>query len=556
VVVLVLDDLDRVDAASLQVLVDVVRWLDRGHVLVCASHTDGGDQTSEWPATGAALLADPKAETLALAGLSREVIRNLLAPTGGGRKSGASADEVFDVTRGNPLFAIEIAQDLRAATPAVEPPVLPSSLEELAGRRIEALPAEVARVLAAASILGDQFAVSVLARVLELDPGRCLDAIGEAAGAGIVSMSAAGRAGFAHQVFRSAVVSRLAPSVRRDLHRRVARALVNLVGASPDDHLGELVHHWSAAAAGGASGEVCAWARRAGDEAMSVLAFGEAERLYLLALEHATGLDVVDRARLQLSAAAAALRCGHLAAARDSCLAAVEVARRPGSQDLLAEAALTLEPLGDATWDGDIHRWCGDALLWPGHDEATRARLLARLTQAAVYLRIEEDADRISSEALRVAERAGDPAMMIEALTARQLATSGPDDVEELEELATRMVAAGAATGRVDAEMWGRLWRIDAHWYAGRLAAIAVETAGLQRCADRGGGPYARWHLLSTRGALAIARAEFDGADRLLGEALRVLEQIRHPAIHGASVMFRLLLGAAIFLPSPVSLPS
>ena len=91
--------------------------------------------------------------------------------------------------------------------------------------------------------------------------------------------------------------------------------------------------------------------------------------------------------------------------------------------------------------------------------------------------------------------------------------------------------------------MWGRLWRIDTYWYRGRLSAIAGETAGLQRCAERAGGPYARWHLLSTRGLLALARAEFDEGERILGEGVELLARIDHPAVHGASVAYGLLLG-------------
>ena len=105
------------------------------------------------------------------------------------------------------------------------------------------------------------------------------------------------------------------------------------------------------------------------------------------------------------------------------------------------------------------------------------------------------------------------------------------------------MIAAGTAWRRPEAEMWGRLWLIDTYWYAGRLAEIAAELPRLQRTTEQVGGPYARWHLLVTRAALALARAEFDDADRLVGEAVDHFERLGHPAAHGASVSFRLLLG-------------
>jgi DNA-binding CsgD family transcriptional regulator len=91
--------------------------------------------------------------------------------------------------------------------------------------------------------------------------------------------------------------------------------------------------------------------------------------------------------------------------------------------------------------------------------------------------------------------------------------------------------------------MWGRLWRIDALWFVGDLATVEAEMTPLASCVGRVGGPYARWHLLVTRAALALARAEFDTAGRLMDEAVELFGRIGHPAVHGASVSFRLSLG-------------
>jgi DNA-binding CsgD family transcriptional regulator len=260
-------------------------------------------------------------------------------------------------------------------------------------------------------------------------------------------------------------------------------------------------------------------------------------------VDHADGLGTLERAGAHLSLAAAAFRAGHLVEARAACAVVTEAVRRTRSTALLAGLALTLEPVGEPTWDGDIHRWCVDALARPGHDHATRVRLLARQAQAAMYLGLQDDADRASAVALEQAERAGDSATLIEALTGRQLVRCGPDDVEELARLADRMVATAMAADRADAEMWGRLWRIDALWYRGSLSEIATETAGLGRCIDQVDGPYGRWHLSVTGAALAGARAEFATADRLMAQAVAVFGQIGHPAARGASTMLRLVLG-------------
>jgi DNA-binding CsgD family transcriptional regulator len=537
-VVLVLDDLDRADESSLEVLLDVVRTLRSGRALVCGAHTDGTDHTSEWPRIRQALLAELTAEALPLTGLTRKQVSILIASVTEDGLPGSA--DIFEVTHGNPLFVRELAREV-SEKPA--PARLPRSLDDLIASRLAELSTSGRRLLDAAAVLGNHVRIPVLARVLDLEPADCLEVIDEAVRAGFLCMSdSAGRTVFAHEVVRSAVTSRLSLSDQANLHRRAARAVEETTSGNLGDHLNELAHHWSLAGAAGASGEACEWARRAADEAMRVLAFGEAERLYLLALENAGALDAVARGRLLLLQAAASAGCGHLPGARESCREALNIAHRVGSPNLLASVALTLEPIGDPTWDGDIYGWCTEALASPT-DNATRVRLLARQTQAAVYCGLGKEALYTSAEAVRQAEDLADPTLTVEALTARQLASSGPDDVDELTQLADRMITIGTSTGRPDVEMWGRLWRIDAHWYTGSLAAIATETARLQRCTDRIGGPYARWHLLVTRAALARARAEFDDAERLGSEAIDLFQRIGHPAAHGASVVFRLLLG-------------
>ena len=348
---------------------------------------------------------------------------------------------------------------------------------------------------------GPRFRLVVMANVLELDPGDCLAAVDRAVRAGVLVIAPdAGEGWFADEAARRVVEGRLALADRAELHRRFAEGLESEPGP---DH-GQIARHLSAAAA--------------------------------------ATLDPVDRARIQIRLAAHAVAAGDLLTARAAARSAVAVARRSGSAALLADAATTLEPVGESSWDGDVHQWCTEALAAPGLDDETRVRLLARQTQAAVYCGRWVEAFAVSEHALRGAEVLGDTSLLIEALTARQLATSGPDDIEELVRLADRMADLGVSTGRADVEMWACLWRIDALWFVGDLTAIEAETTRLVSCVGRT-GPGSRWHLVGARAALALARAEFGRAERLQREAVELLEQIGHPAVHGASVSFRMWLG-------------
>ena len=543
-VVLVVDDADEADGPSLHTLLGLVRFVRSGRILICVLGDDEGRAPDDWHDVRAGLRGEPATESLALGGLAPEEGRGCLEALAGRRLPESILAPAYAATQGNPLHLTELARWLRDRPADAETGPLPGTLDDTVAQRLDRLSGRARTVLRAGAILGTSFRIAEVSRMLHLDAADCLDPIDEAVRAGLLSASAtSGRGSFRHRAIRSIITAGIPLSERVRLHTRAARAVQELAGGGVTEHLGVLTHHWSAAAAGAPSAEARTWARRAGDEAMRVLAFEEAERLYRVALDNAPGPDAAERTELLLATAAAAAGCGHLAEARRACRAAADTGRRLGSPRLLAAAALTLEPLGDATWDGDIYRWCREALAAPEHDEATRIRLLARLTQAAAYCGLHEEADRTSAEVLRRAGASGDPDLTIAALGARQLVRSGPDTIAELEQLAVRMIVAGTASGRPEAEMWGRLWLIDTHWYAGRLAAIAAETARLQRCAERLNSPYASWHVLLTRASLAGARAEFDDAERLYRAAVDLFERIGHPAAHGASVAFRLLLG-------------
>lgn len=361
---------------------------------------------------------------------------------------------------------------------------------------------DLERVLGVVAVAGRPCRLSVVTKTLDVEPGEGLAVVDRAVRAGVLAAAPeTGEVSFVDDRARRAVEDRLTLADRSALHARIARALES----EPDADDGEIARHLSAAVAATFHGD--------------------------------------DRARLQVRLAVAALRGGDLVTARAAARAGVAAARRSGSTQLLADAASSLWPVGDATWDGDVYQWCTEALAAPGIEEETRVRLLARRTQAAAYSGRWDEALATSEDCLRRAEDLGEPDLLVEALTARQLATSGPDDVEELDHLARRMVDLGTSTGRAEVEMWGRLWRIDALWFVGDLGAIAAETSRLASCVGRVGGPYARWHLLVTRAALAEARAEFEVAERLEEEAVALFEGIGHPAAHGAAVSFRLWLG-------------
>ena len=104
-VVLLIDDLYQADSPSLATLVDVMRLLQQGRVLVCLAHDDARDESSPWDIVRLDVLGEPYLEVVKLSGLSRVHSLLDLSAVAGRPVPESLAAEVFETTRGNPLFS-------------------------------------------------------------------------------------------------------------------------------------------------------------------------------------------------------------------------------------------------------------------------------------------------------------------------------------------------------------------------------------------------------------------------------------------------------------------
>ncbi|HTX28059.1 MAG TPA: hypothetical protein VME19_13690 [Streptosporangiaceae bacterium] len=79
------------------------------------------------------------------------------------------------------------------------------------------------------------------------------------------------------------------------------------------------------------------------------------------------------------------------------------------------------EATGVPEWDGEICRFCEQALAGDDIPADLRARVSARYAQALTYRGENDRAEQVSRDALAVADAAGDPVALVDALQARQL---------------------------------------------------------------------------------------------------------------------------------------
>lgn len=539
--VLVVDDLQWADAASLAALTYVVRRLGTEPVLVAASlRTD--DAAEAWQSAGAELLAEHLVTRIDVEGLAPEDSAEVLRSACRVPLSDEDVARGVGLSRGNPFYLTELGKSW-SIDPAGNG--LPGSVLDVVTHRLARLPNATQELLRAASVLGDEVEISVVAHCLGLSAMECLPAVQSALDARLLERATApGVVRFSHELVRTALVERLSVLELVSLHQRAAAAIEELHAEALDRHLGALArHHAAAAVSGGAERDAAvAWAIRAAEAATADAAYEEAAGWFGLALEcGGDGLDVPTWVRATLGRAAADFAAGRLDAARAGCRA---VAARLPKDDAPSwtRLGLALEAIGERAWDRDVRQWCEHALRLADPGElAVRSRLTARCAEALVYEGRWEDAVVLTEEALELAAEVEDPAVVAAALRARQLACLAPELHDERVGLAVRMTQLGVDDGRPDIELWGRLWSIDAAWEDGDLATVAVELSRLGWVVEQLGSPTARWHALVTQAALAQARGEQAEALATGREAFELMAAMGHAAGFGA---FMSLLGA------------
>jgi DNA-binding CsgD family transcriptional regulator len=536
---LVLDDLQWADEASAALLTDVVRQLRGTPILVFATYRDSAASDEVSAGLLQALSADANTERVDLRGLPAAAVGDMLRAAGLAA-SAEQAGEVHSETGGNPFLVRELALMLVQQSGAGS---VPGRVVEATAYRLAQLSGRAREVLQAAAVAGNSFSVGVVARMLGVPVLTLLGPLDEGRVAGF--LAAGDRPGdhrFSHALVASAIITRLSPAEQRRLHAAAADAIEALYEGQVRLHLAEVARHRVEASWPGDRLRAVAACEAAADVAAESLAFEEAVRLYRQALSVGEGeIGEDDRSRLELALAAELHRSGDLPGAQQT---AVQVGRRAEARrdrPWLARTALAMEATGVPDWDGEICRFCEQALAGDDIPDDLRARVSARYAQALVYRGENDRAEQVSRDALALADAAGDPVALVDALRARQLACSAPEGLAERIVLAGRMLEAADRLGSAWVEMWGRLWRIDTLFETGQLRVAQGELADLGSFLERLSGPVGQLHHVECAATLALATGRFTEAARLAREAFKVLNDMGHPAAIGvlAVILFQ-----------------
>ena len=546
---LVLDDLHWADKPSLLLLQFLVRELGQARILIAGTYRDVEvDQRHPLADILAALRREPLHNRIVLQGLAApEVTALVTATTQGDLDSRLMAliDDLHRGTNGNPLFIQETLRHLvetgriynrnglwTTDASRLTDLAVADGVREVIGSRIARLSEACKRILTVAAVAGREFPLHLLEQVVELDEDTVLDAIDEASAAHIVAEvpGSPGRYRFVHALIRETLYQDLSAVRRLRLHRRVGESLEILYGRDPEPYLAELAYHFAEAAPGGDATKALDYAVRAAQSAARLLAYEEAAVYYaraLRVLESHEPVDELRRCELLLRLGEMQGRAGESDAAAETFRQAADLARRLNWPEGLANAALGSGRVTTGAVDTALVALLEEALRGlDERDDALRVRLLARLSAALYPSDAQDRVASLSFEAVEMARRLDDPALLATALNARRLAIWGPDSLAEQLAIATEIVSLAERVGDVGLAARGHESRLICLLEMGDAGAADRELEIQHQLAENLRQPSYRWSVLMLQAMRALFIGRFADAESLAGQALSIGEKV------------------------------
>ena len=534
--VIVLDDLHWADEASLRLLQFLAGHVSDARILVLATYRDIEVNRSH-PLAGVlgTLAREPVCERIALRGFEATETEQLVGVLMGTPPPPALAAAVQEMTDGNPFFIREMVRWLvseGSAAPARQADAsrlgLPQSVRDAIGRRLNRLSAPSNDLLRRAAVLGREFSVQLLAQLAQLPAARAIALLDEARIAGIVDEveSGLGNYAFHHALFRQTLYDELTTLERVHWHRQAGSVLEESCGGDLEPHLDELAHHFFQGAPGGDAVKAVELCVRAAERAFRLLAYEQSAWHYeraLQAFDLTSRRDEADRCQLLLALGEAYTASGARARARAAFERAAEIARRLGRADLLAQSAVGYR---GSTEMGSPPERTTLALLEEAAAQVSdaepgaRARVLSRLVGTPPYANSMETRDRLSREALALAERAGDRVARRDALSARLWACLGPDHIDERLAVATQLLEFADRHDDRYMALLAQEARLGAALLRGDMRAADHALSAYGRIAEELRQPAFLFQVTFWQGSRALARGCLDEAERLFRAAL------------------------------------
>ena len=256
-----IDDLQWADQTSLNFLYYLARNVRRNRVLIIGTYRpeeiipSTGTKLHPLEITINNLAAENLVKIIGLKRLSKEdtyiFISRIL-----GDFDKSLGEKVYAESNGNPLFIIEILKLLLyekaiyndskrwRMRKKAQKIVVPKHAYELIKRRLERLDDEEREILDVASVVGEEFDVTILSLVTEMDELKILKKLNSIYRKHKLIYEANGKYRFEHSIIREVLYNELLDELRRKYHRIIGDVIYELNKDSVEQVKNILAHHY------------------------------------------------------------------------------------------------------------------------------------------------------------------------------------------------------------------------------------------------------------------------------------------------------------------------
>ncbi|MDP6713400.1 MAG: protein kinase, partial [SAR202 cluster bacterium] len=347
--------------------------------------------------------------SLQLKGLGNSEVHRMLTSIVDRDVPWALAEAITQQTEGNPLFVQEVIRDLveegallseqDSEAVSVDRALainIPQGLRDVISRRLSRLSPESNHVLSIGAVIGREFRIDVLHRMLDMSEDEMYAALEEAQGVAVIQESSDPgpivRFRFNHSFFRQTLYEDLFTPRRVRLHRQIGEILEDVYTSAIERHSREISEHFSHSSDMDTLVKALSYTRMAAEDAISMSAYGEAALLF----NHARDIqemvspgEQAEQCRLLLALGHAMISAGEpLRAAEETAPEALRLAQSLDDNDLASQSCeMALEGLwryGTALMLG-THQYRNWAELADTYaEENSTARVHADIAMAGV----------------------------------------------------------------------------------------------------------------------------------------------------------------------------
>lgn len=261
-IILILDDIHWADEASLNLIVYLTKQLENERILICTCFREEEAPNSNFYHLIKGMSRESKVKHMILERLTRENLSLMIDKIFEPNKLAEEFKKwIHDESEGNPFYAEEIIkslleegkitkQDSKMIIEDYKKFSLPHSVKELILRRIFRLNINEQRILGYASVIGQEFQLAILYKLLEEDESYVLDVLEKARKAFIIKELHEGgteKFAFYHNKIRETIYLEMGFIRRKKLHLRLAELFEKLYSDNLEEVVETIAFHYDKA---------------------------------------------------------------------------------------------------------------------------------------------------------------------------------------------------------------------------------------------------------------------------------------------------------------------